>query len=826
MASLRTANPQLRNYFKENYIPQVCEALLCGLLITCPEDPLKYLQKMIITIMENGLESLLWDMCIDPSMRPKIRRLSETYMEQLFGLDDQLMTPELMIKACTFYTGHLVKTHFCTWRDIAIPLISEDELAEKMEKAREYDNFRLQKYIFRLWHSYTEGQKKLLTVTLVRIRRMCRRYKLLAILTKWRDKAQHKYKKNEEELILKHELQLLKWRSKLKCDVVAKEEFPFPEHSASEVSLGSKVPECDISLFPERVISRIFAYLTLRDIIICGQVCHSWMLMTQGSSLWNSIDFSAVKNIITDKYIVSTLQRWRLNVLRLNFRGCVLRLKTLRSVSLCRNLQELNVSDCPTLTDESMRYISEGCPGVLYLNLSNTTITNRTMRILPRYFQNLQNLSLAYCRKFTDKGLRYLNLGNGCHKLMYLDLSGCTQISVQGFRNIANSCTGIMHLTINDMPTLTDNCVKALVEKCPRITSIVFIGAPHISDCAFKALSTCKLRKIRFEGNKRITDACFKFIDKNYPNINHIYMADCKRITNGSLKSLSPLKQLTVLNLANCIRIGDMGLKQFLDGPVSIRIRELNLSNCIHLSDVSIVKLSERCPNLNYLSLRNCEYLTDLGIEYMVNIFSLLSVDLSGTHISNEGLMILSRHKKLKELSLSECYKITDVGITAFCKGSLILEHLDVSYCPQLTDEIIKALAIYCICLTSLSVAGCPKITDAAMEVLSAKCHYLHILDISGCVLLTDQMLEDLQRGCKQLRILKMQYCRCISKEAAKRMSSIVQQQEYNPSDPPFWFGYDYEGKPLKKQNEETPLKGDEEVILTESIHNSEEELA
>uniref|UniRef100_A0A8C7BZB9 F-box domain-containing protein n=1 Tax=Neovison vison TaxID=452646 RepID=A0A8C7BZB9_NEOVI len=431
-----------------------------------------------------------------------------------------------------------------TWRDIAIPLISEDELAEKMEKAREYDNFRLQKYIFRLWHSYTEGQKKLLTVTLVRIRRMCCRYKLLAILTKWRDKAQHKYKKREEELILKHELQLLKWRSKLKCNAVAKEEFPFPEHSASEVSLGSEVPECDISLFPERVISRIFAYLTLRDIIICGQVCHSWMLMTQGSSLWNSIDFSAVKNIITDKYIVSTLQRWRLNVLRLNFRGCVLRLKTLRSVSLCRNLQELNVSDCPTLTDESMRYISEGCPGVLYLNLSNTTITNRTMRILPRYFQNLQNLSLAYCRKFTDKGLRYLNLGNGCHKLMYLDLSGCTQI------------------------------------------------------------------------------------------------------------------------------------------------------------------------------------------------------------------------------------------------------------------------------------------TDSAMEVLSAKCHYLHILDISGCVLLTDQMLEDLQRGCKQLRILKMQYCRCISKEAAKRMSSIVQQQEYNPSDPPFWFGYDYEGKPLKKQNEETPLKGDEEVILTESTHNSEEELA
>ncbi|XP_019306809.1 dynein regulatory complex subunit 6 [Panthera pardus] len=825
MASLRTANSRLRNYFKENYIPQVCEALLCGLLTTCPEDPLKYLQKMIITIMENGLESLLWDMCIDPSMRPKIRRLSETYMEQLFGLDDQLMTPELMIKACTFYTGRLVKTHFCSWRDIAIPLTNEDdELAEKIERAMKYNNFRLQKYVFRLWHSYVKGQKKQLTDTLSQVQKMLHCYKLTAILTKWRDKARLKYKKREDELILKHELQLLKWRNNLKLKVAANGESIFPEPSLSKVSLEGNIPECDISLLPQRAVSQIFFYLSLKDKIICSHVCHSWMLMTQASSLWNGIDFSTVKNIITDKYIVSTLQRWRLNVLRLNFRGCILRLKTLRSVSLCRNLQELNVSDCPTLTDESMRYISEGCPGVLYLNLSNTIITNRTMRLLPRHFHNLQNLSLAYCKKFTDKGLRYLNLGDGCHKLIYLDLSGCTQISVQGFRNIANSCTGIMHLTINDMPTLTDNCIKALVERCPCITSIVFIGAPHISDCAFKALSTCNLRKIRFEGNKRITDACFKFIDKNYPNISHIYMADCKRLTDSSLKSLSPLKQLTVLNLANCIRIGDMGVKQFLDGPVSIRIRELNLSNCIHLGDASIMKLSECCPNLNYLSLRNCEHLTDLAIEYVVNIFSLVSVDLSGTNISNEGLMTLSRHKKLKELSLSECYKITDVGIQAFCKGSLILEHLDVSYCSQLSNEIIKALAIYCVSLTSLSIAGCPKITDSAMEMLSAKCHYLHILDISGCVLLTDQMLEDLQIGCKQLRILKMQYCRLISMEAAKRMSSIVQQQEYNPGDPPLWFGYDYEGKPLTRQHEIPPPKNVEWTV-TESTHSSQEEV-
>ncbi|XP_054213555.1 F-box and leucine-rich repeat protein 13 isoform X4 [Homo sapiens] len=792
MASLRNANPRLKNYFKENYIPQVCEALLCGILVTCPEDPLRYLEGMIMVIIKSGLQNLLWDMCITPSMKPNIRRLSETYLEQLFELDDQLMTPELMIKACSFYTGHLVKTHFCTWRDIA--RTNENVvLAEKMNRAVTCYNFRLQKSVFHHWHSYMEDQKEKLKNMLLRIQQIIYCHKLTIILTKWRNTARHKSKKKEDELILKHELQLKKWKNRLILKRAAAEESNFPERSSSEVFLVDETLKCDISLLPERAILQIFFYLSLKDVIICGQVNHAWMLMTQLNSLWNAIDFSSVKNVIPDKYIVSTLQRWRLNVLRLNFRGCLLRPKTFRSVSHCRNLQELNVSDCPTFTDESMRHISEGCPGVLCLNLSNTTITNRTMRLLPRHFHNLQNLSLAYCRRFTDKGLQYLNLGNGCHKLIYLDLSGCTQ---------------------------------ALVEKCSRITSLVFTGAPHISDCTFRALSACKLRKIRFEGNKRVTDASFKFIDKNYPNLSHIYMADCKGITDSSLRSLSPLKQLTVLNLANCVRIGDMGLKQFLDGPASMRIRELNLSNCVRLSDASVMKLSERCPNLNYLSLRNCEHLTAQGIGYIVNIFSLVSIDLSGTDISNEGLNVLSRHKKLKELSVSECYRITDDGIQAFCKSSLILEHLDVSYCSQLSDMIIKALAIYCINLTSLSIAGCPKITDSAMEMLSAKCHYLHILDISGCVLLTDQILEDLQIGCKQLRILKMQYCTNISKKAAQRMSSKVQQQEYNTNDPPRWFGYDREGNPVTELDNITSSKGALELTVKKSTYSSEDQAA
>lgn len=67
---------------------------------------------------------------------------------------------------------------------------------------------------------------------------------------------------------------------------------------------------------------------------------------------------------------------------------------------------------------------------------NNWSIILSLLSFLPclfRHFHNLQNLSLAYCRGFTDKGLQYLNLGNGCHKLIYLDLSGCTQVCLLVF---------------------------------------------------------------------------------------------------------------------------------------------------------------------------------------------------------------------------------------------------------------------------------------------------------------------------------------------------------------------------------------------------------
>lgn len=55
-------------------------------------------------------------------------------------------------------------------------------------------------------------------------------------------------------------------------------------------------------------------------------------------------------------------------------------------------------------------------------------------------------------------------------------------------------------------------------------------------------------------------------------------------------------------------------------------------------------------------------------------------------------------------------------------------------------------------------------------------------------------------------------------------MSSIIQQVEYNSSDPPRWFGYDYEGKFLGKHHSMVPQKEDLELMVRDLNIGSEEE--
>ncbi|XP_066489631.1 F-box and leucine-rich repeat protein 13 [Tiliqua scincoides] len=815
MAAFQNVDPAVRGYFKRHCIPDIYEALLGGLLVMCPDDPLKFLEEKIKEIMEKGLHSVLWNTCIDPALGLRLKAISETYLHTLLGLDDdQLMTPELCEKAWYFYSTNLKRMCFDAWvKYCAMRKTAKEILQKKLSFARHYRERKILPLILKKWSEWAQFRKR---------QRMCAAKKMekvfdctlqKIVLKAWKKEIQFKKKtKKYIEHLEKAEIEepeIVEEHHHVH-HVEPHERRPSEKrHSTkhllddrSSVSITQRFGKDHLTRLPDRAVAQIFLHLNLVDLGRCAQVSRSWNAVTRIGSIWSNINFSAVKDKVRDSVAERILLKWHTNVVNLNLRGCAtLQWLTFKSIGHCKNLQELNVSECQGLNDELMRLVSEGCPALLYLNLSHTDITNGTLRLLSRGFPNLQYLSLAYCRKFTDKGLHYLGSGRGCHKLIYLDISGCLQISVEGFRNIADSCSGIQHLIINEMPTLTDRCIQALAEKCLQIVTVEFNESPHVSDAAVKALSECKLVKMKIEGSNRITDLSFKLISKFWPAMKSIRVADCQKITDSALKLIAPLNAIATLNLSDCMRIGDTGIKAFAEGCSCSSIRELILANCSYITDASLVKIVQRCPNLVYLNLRYCQALTDCGIETLILLSSLACINISGIDITDQALETLGRHGRIKELTVSECTKISDTGIKRFCAETNKLDYLDVSYCLQLSNHSLKNLSFSCHKLTSLSVAGCPKVTDVGIQFLAAVCSYLHYLDISGCVYLTDKVLKYLGKGCMQLRILKMLYCTNITRQAVLKFSPRLQKYEYNDDEPPLWFGYDSSYTPPPKKN-------------------------
>ncbi|XP_046566026.1 dynein regulatory complex subunit 6-like, partial [Haliotis rubra] len=95
-ASLKGLDPDLRKYLRINKLPDMYEALLTGLAVMCPEDPLQFILDRLRLIKEIGLENLQWDMFVEESEKPKMRFFSESNLDFLFNFDEYLLpSPEM-----------------------------------------------------------------------------------------------------------------------------------------------------------------------------------------------------------------------------------------------------------------------------------------------------------------------------------------------------------------------------------------------------------------------------------------------------------------------------------------------------------------------------------------------------------------------------------------------------------------------------------------------------------------------------------------------------------------------------------------------------------
>ena len=83
--------------------------------------------------------------------------------------------------------------------------------------------------------------------------------------------------------------------------------------------------------------------------------------------------------------------------------------------------------------------------------------------------------------------------------------------------------------------------------------------------------------------------------------------------------------------------------------------------------------------SLTYINLSYCEHVTDAGVELLGMIVSLISIDISGCLVQDQGISALGNNPKLKDIIIAECSLVTDIGIQVgvyICSFSTIVSRV------------------------------------------------------------------------------------------------------------------------------------------------------
>ncbi|CDI98447.1 f box and leucine rich repeat protein [Echinococcus multilocularis] len=210
---------------------------------------------------------------------------------------------------------------------------------------------------------------------------------------------------------------------------------------------------------PDRIQRMIFSHLTPIDFARCALVNQAWKVAVDLNAAAVDLDLSEIPNRATNALILKLLHQRRKKVRKINLANCSLLTSSgLAALTLCSNLQVVNLDNCSNVTDEIVGSLLCGCPTLIKLGLSRTPISDKSLSNLTQ-MASLFYLSLEGCSTLTDEAL--IGVRN-CRNLCWI--------------NISRTCLG---------DTALERCANL-----PRLASINLSGCQHVSDRGLIRIAT------------------------------------------------------------------------------------------------------------------------------------------------------------------------------------------------------------------------------------------------------------------------------------------------------------------------------------------------
>ncbi|XP_051917664.1 F-box/LRR-repeat protein 2 [Hippocampus zosterae] len=498
------------------------------------------------------------------------------------------------------------------------------------------------------------------------------------------------------------------------------------------------------------------------------------------------------------------------------------RLTSLRRLDL-RGLDSLFMSGAFLSRKEHRQQVKSALFGLEELDLSDLRyLSDLTFNRLTGCTPRLRRLSLAGCHiafefdpysgcpvgsvKVSSALLSLRNLRKLLTEqsatLVALDLSR-TSITPESLRTIAQvQGLALEELFLQSCKELTDYSVEVMVKHQPGLQKLDISGCTELTSRAVVAIARglSFLTDLYLSRDWKITETGLADL-VSVPSLRSLDLSECLHIggaemTKGLSRCHAERAQLEKLNLRSCTYMRDEAVFS-LTQVLGSSLRELDLTSCVNVTDLSVRAIATYLQGLVVLRLGWCKEVTDWGLLGMVEASvcvldedkedkgprftctfgnmgffkpprlpfeerpKLVTPDDLKQFKLQAGASLLAL-RRLRELNLSACCKLTDSSITQVVRFA-DLQCLSLSSLPNITDASLLAVARHCRALTSLDLSHCAHISDRGVAQAAPFLHRLQHFSLSACNHITDQSLLLLARHCQRLKTLDVSKCNKMS---------------------------------------------------------------
>ncbi|XVF28473.1 hypothetical protein REPUB_Repub15cG0032400 [Reevesia pubescens] len=275
-------------------------------------------------------------------------------------------------------------------------------------------------------------------------------------------------------------------------------------------------------------------------------------------------------------------------------------------------LEKLSLIWCSNVTNLGIMSLAQKCAFLKSLDLQGCYVGDQGLAVVGQCCKQLEDLNLRFCESLTDAG--FFDLATGCGKsLKSLGVAACARITDKSLEAVGSQCKSLETLSL-DSKFIRNKGILAIAQGCPLL-KVLKLQCINVTDEALMAVgvSCLSLEMLALYGFQQFSDKGLRSIGKGCKKLKNLTLSDCNFLGDKGLEAIATgCTELTHLEVNGCHNIGTIGLESV--GKSCPRLSELSLLYCQRIGNFALHEVGRGCKYLQALHLVDCSSIGDEAI--------------------------------------------------------------------------------------------------------------------------------------------------------------------------------------------------------------------